>query len=330
MLRSCAGLGALFVLALPSLARGAVPGHSAAVQSTNPPDATWTGFAGAISAGTAGWVVHVGPRALEVDHLGLYDAGGGGLAQAHQVGLWRANGTLITSVTVRAGTAAQLVDGYRYESITPVTLAAGTDYVLGAFYGSVSGDPILYGAQQTLSPLVSFGMSRQSVLSPGASFGYLSIDAGLSQGIFGPNFLFADEADLALTGTATRAPALAGQPQTWIFSLENAGPNDALQASIAATLPPGATFVRASASPGWTVASPTPGATGSVSATAELFAVGSTAELRVTATVDAATPAHATLTCTATAAPRPMIGTRATTWRRSSPSSSVHRCSPAR
>lgn len=59
---------------------------------------------------------------MAVTQLGVFDQGGDGLANAHEIGIWAANGTLLASTTIPAGTVAPLVDGYRYMPITPVLL----------------------------------------------------------------------------------------------------------------------------------------------------------------------------------------------------------------
>jgi hypothetical protein len=67
------------------------------------------------------------------------DAFGTGLAMSHEVALWD-TGTLLSSVTIPAGTAATLLNNYRYEPISPVRLDAGATYVVDAFYAEGSAD----------------------------------------------------------------------------------------------------------------------------------------------------------------------------------------------
>jgi hypothetical protein len=51
------------------------------------------------------------------------------------VGLWSADGsTLLATAQVTNSNPAQ-AGGYRYTSITPITLTAGTDYLIGAYVG---------------------------------------------------------------------------------------------------------------------------------------------------------------------------------------------------
>ena len=66
---------------------------------------------------------------------------GDGLEQPRFVGLWDSNGVLLASVTVPAGTAAPLIDRFRYQDLpTPITLAAGHTYILGAYFDRESDD----------------------------------------------------------------------------------------------------------------------------------------------------------------------------------------------
>ena len=70
----------------------------------------------------------------EVNWLGYYDHNGDGLASSHLVTLWdNSSQTIIASATVPAGTAAPLIDGYRWVQLSsPVTLNFGSYYVIGA------------------------------------------------------------------------------------------------------------------------------------------------------------------------------------------------------
>jgi hypothetical protein len=76
-------------------------------------------------AGTRGWGFSSFARTnnIAITQLGVYDHGGDGLANAHRIGLWLTNGTLLASSTVPAGTTGTLIDGYRYVPIDPVVLA---------------------------------------------------------------------------------------------------------------------------------------------------------------------------------------------------------------
>src|SRR5689334_3496981 len=79
---------------------------------------------------------------ITVDSLGYYNYTGSGFLTAHTVGIFDSNGDLLTSTTLAAGSADPLNAGFRYHSITPVTLAPG-DYVIAATTGGPS-DPWAY------------------------------------------------------------------------------------------------------------------------------------------------------------------------------------------
>ena len=70
----------------------------------------------------------------QVNWLGYYDQNGDGLANSHLVTLWdNSTQTIIASATVSAGTAAPLINGYRWVQLaSTVTLNYGSYYVIGA------------------------------------------------------------------------------------------------------------------------------------------------------------------------------------------------------
>jgi len=70
----------------------------------------------------------------QVNWLGYYDANGDGLANSHVVTLWdNSNQSIIASATVPAGTAAPLINGYRWVQLpSTITLNYGSYYVIGA------------------------------------------------------------------------------------------------------------------------------------------------------------------------------------------------------
>jgi len=70
----------------------------------------------------------------QVNYLGYYDRNGDGLASSHLITLWdNSTQSIIASATVPAGTAAPLVNGYRWVQLSStVTLNYGSYYVIGA------------------------------------------------------------------------------------------------------------------------------------------------------------------------------------------------------
>jgi hypothetical protein len=138
---------------------------------------------------TIGWGVTV-INPVRVTALGVWDEELDGLLVSHAVGLWTATGTLITSTTVPAGTAADTtvastsgVGRWLFEDIADVILQPG-NYVLGS---TSAGDD--FRASQNgviLDPnLASFDGSRFH-FGANLQFPEQNID-GI--GFFGPNFL---------------------------------------------------------------------------------------------------------------------------------------------
>lgn len=78
---------------------------------------------------------------MVISELGFIDNNLDGNIIAHQVGLWNSMGTLLGSVTIPSGTSAPLIGEFRYESLaTPITLASGSTYILGAYVQNGDGD----------------------------------------------------------------------------------------------------------------------------------------------------------------------------------------------
>ena len=99
-----------------------------------------------------------------IDSLGVLDVFENGLDEAHEVGLWDASGNPLAFATVQAGTGSALQDGFRFESITPVELAAGETFIVAAYYGQelISGDKLFDTTPTadpaiTLNPVTMFG-----------------------------------------------------------------------------------------------------------------------------------------------------------------------------
>lgn len=74
-----------------------------------------------------------------VTMLGYYDDSGNGLAEAHEVGLWKADGTLLALAVVTSGNA--LIGHFRYADISDVVLTPGEHYVVG---GASHTEPYAY------------------------------------------------------------------------------------------------------------------------------------------------------------------------------------------
>jgi hypothetical protein len=109
---------------------------------------------------------------VTITELGYYDHNGDGLAIDHPVTLFNSTGTTrLAETTVRAGTVDTLRGKFRYRSITPITLTAGTTYVLAGYHNASSGDVEGYGNfSSTITGYVTD--SRLNIVSGAARYVY--------------------------------------------------------------------------------------------------------------------------------------------------------------
>jgi hypothetical protein len=116
---------------------------------------------------TLGYAFSTGQNPYTIRTMGIWDQGGNGLAGSHQVGIWNSAGTsLLATAVIPAGTSANLDDGFRYVSITPVTLPANSGFLAGAFTGS-AGDAVIRFTTATTVPEITLGSTR---FDPGPPF----------------------------------------------------------------------------------------------------------------------------------------------------------------
>ena len=134
---------------------------------------------------------------VTVTQLGIWDQFGDGLGQSHAVTIWTSSGMQEVQATIPAGTGTTLTNGFRYVSIVPFTLAAGT-YTIAGFYNGNSPDffeaeiPSITGASG-----VSYFGSRST-----AGFVFPTADQGdFDNGYFGPNFQFTEGTGVPDTGS---------------------------------------------------------------------------------------------------------------------------------
>ena len=133
--------------------------------------------------------------------------------------------------------------------------------------------PLLCGCAQFLSAVM---VSAPNRLNPFASNAKLSPPARQALGIdqqlrvkVGP-----PDADLSVSIADAPDPVSRGANITYSIQLTNGGPDPAANASLSISTPPNTTFVSFSAPGGWTVMAPSPGGTGTVTATNPSVAVG--------------------------------------------------------
>lgn len=169
---------ALLVSAAPALAATAV---------TNFTGGTLNNTSGQDLPFTVGWTFT--PTAnITVTRLGLWDVGGDGFADRHQIGIWSSAGTLLVGDVIPAGTVATLDNGFRYIAIAGLNLTAGQTYTIGAnMLESPTTDAYVFSpATVTTSALINFGQGVRSADDSGFAFPALTPNSGR----FGPNFQF--------------------------------------------------------------------------------------------------------------------------------------------
>lgn len=122
--------------------------------------------------------------------LGVWDAGGNGLSENHDVGLWTDDGTvLLASIAVYAGTGSYLSEGFRWRDLSAaVALEAGEYYRVGAYYDGTNADAVAYSQYTSIS--VDSRISYEGWASVTESHGQLAFTdktgvGGLSETYFG-------------------------------------------------------------------------------------------------------------------------------------------------
>lgn len=147
--------------------------------------------------GTAGW--KFAPNtSLTLQALGIWESSGEGLFNVHTVGLWDADTKSLLRSTVIQPTAAVKVGEFWYANITPITLTAGHEYVLGATYSDNDFD---FARGNVISVTTSGITLGDAVLSTGTGFEYPNLNvSGANAGFFGPNGLTTPVPEPALFG----------------------------------------------------------------------------------------------------------------------------------
>jgi hypothetical protein len=128
---------------------------------------------------------------IMVTNLGLFDSNNDGLVTSHAVTIWTSTGTQLVQGTIPAGTGGTLINGFRYVSIAPFSLPAGT-YTIGGFYGALSD--VLAFQNNSITPASGLsyvgGRSEDEFTFPSGDLFHQA------RSYFGPNFQFT-------TGVAT-------------------------------------------------------------------------------------------------------------------------------
>lgn len=142
-----------------------------------------------------------------VDALGFFDFGGDGLIESHDIGLWNSSGDLLASVTIPAGNATTLIDGFRYVDIADVLLGVDAGYIIGATNIDIDRMIADVDSVSTL-PTITWVSSRFGNTGGVLARPELTVNR---DAYFGPNFLISRvgtvpvPAPLALIGFALAA-----------------------------------------------------------------------------------------------------------------------------
>ena len=177
-------------LLLPMFLIGAVATTRAAtIAATFTSGSTPTASHAGNGSTTLGWTFTANNN-IFVTALGYYDKESDGLSESHDVGIFASNGTLLFSATVPSGTSASIVDRFRYVSVAPFSLAAGTTYTIGATMGALASDTVENGVNGLISdPAITISSTASRYTDVGS---YTSLTYPNQHFIYnfyaGPNF----------------------------------------------------------------------------------------------------------------------------------------------
>lgn len=135
-----------------------------------------------------GWEFQMNEDA-QVTDLGLLDLG---FTSNHEVGIWSTLGQLLGSATV-AQNATPDSNGFAWVNLgTPISLSAGQDYVISAWYPTDSGHSdnfAVFGTGPGTSAGVTYVSAEPGLLT--TSFDYPNnANPAFNAGLFGPNFQY--------------------------------------------------------------------------------------------------------------------------------------------
>jgi MYXO-CTERM domain-containing protein len=137
-----------------------------------------------------GWIFSVNSP-ITVTALGVYNSTGTGLSISHDVGIFlQSNESLVDSVTVPSGTTGALINGFRYQAVTPFSLTAGDTYVIAMTMPAFNGDQqLINNTSVTTASQISYITSAFDK-SSSLAFPDPTENGAFAIGMFGPNFTF--------------------------------------------------------------------------------------------------------------------------------------------
>ena len=134
---------------------------------------------------TLGYQFTVGDDPLEVTALGYFDLDQNGFASDHEVGIWKTDGTLVTSAIVGSG---DTLDGwFRYADVASAMLDANTTYKVA---GTTGADDYSW---ENPGFVVGPGLTYETDVFKSGGFGFPDSSEGRgigNSGIFGGNFAY--------------------------------------------------------------------------------------------------------------------------------------------
>jgi hypothetical protein len=166
-----------------------------------------------------GFKFTVGATDATVNALGLWDENEDGLSQSHEVGLWKwvsaSSGVFVTSVTIPAGTGAELINEFRWVDLPAnVVLDANTTYVVAALYLKSSPDRFRGLSNSTTTDAdedTTYAVPAGSASLASSVLAYPTLQSTNGVNMYvGPNVSFIPEPAsmvLLLCGAALLAPA---------------------------------------------------------------------------------------------------------------------------
>lgn len=124
--------------------------------------------------------------AFAVNQLGIFDDGTNA-GSVHGVGIFDAQGNLLTSTDITQGTG--LNNFFDWASINPLTLSAGHQYYIAEFVGT-SNYAFANFPFMTVNPEITF-LGSATTLNPVTGLTFPAHFSGQAFGYFGPNFSIA-------------------------------------------------------------------------------------------------------------------------------------------
>lgn len=158
--------------------------HGAAIAVTDPGTAPFDG-----GSFTLGWQFTAN-QDITVTDLGIYDDNGDGLAGQADIAIFTNAGVALVNTSLSAGAGTPLIDGFRYGSVAPTALTAGTTYVIASYLDDtyLDFDPS-FSPVFSVDPAITLDNVARYL---GAGSLVFPTESSLSDRAYvGPNFLFA-------------------------------------------------------------------------------------------------------------------------------------------